>query len=64
MGLKSMQERGRMQEGMVADITIFDPKTIRDNSTYAKGTHGTIGDLKEAIIKQAEDDTFAPHGNN
>jgi len=24
MGLKAMHERGRMQEGMVADITIFD----------------------------------------
>jgi len=36
--LDAMQERGRMQKGMVADITIFDPKTITDNSTYAKGT--------------------------
>ena len=26
-------------------------------------THGTIGELKDAIIKQAEDDTFAPHGS-
>jgi len=25
---------------------------------------GAMGDLKEAIIKQAEDDTFAPHGND
>lgn len=42
-GLKAMQERGRMQEGMVADITIIDPKTVRDNSTYAKGTKPTTG---------------------
>jgi len=43
MGLKSMQVRGRMQEGMVADITIFDPKTVRDNATYAKGTLPSSG---------------------
>ena len=43
MGLKSMQERGRMQEGMVADITMFDPKTVKDNATYAKGTLPSTG---------------------
>jgi hypothetical protein len=43
MGLKSMQERGRMQKGMVADITIFDPKTVTDNATYAKGTLPSTG---------------------
>ena len=42
-GLKAMQERGRMQEGMVADITIFDPETITDNSTYAKGAIPSSG---------------------
>ncbi len=42
-GLKAMQERGRMQEGMVADITIFDPDTITDNATYAKGTIPSSG---------------------
>jgi hypothetical protein len=43
MGLKSMQVRGRMQEGMVADITMFDPETVRDNATYAKGTLPSTG---------------------
>jgi N-acyl-D-glutamate deacylase len=43
MGLKAMQERGRMQEGMVADITIFDPETVTDNATYAKGTIPSTG---------------------
>ena len=43
MGLKAMQERGRLQKGMVADITIFDPETITDNSTYAKGTIPSSG---------------------
>ena len=38
LGLKAMRERGRMQEGMVADITIFDPETVTDKATYEKGT--------------------------
>ena len=42
-GLKAMQERGRMQKGMVADITIIDPKNVRENSTYADGTKPTTG---------------------
>ena len=45
LGLKSMQVRGRMQEGMVADITMFDPETVRDNATYAKGTLPSTGIL-------------------
>jgi hypothetical protein len=28
---------------MVADITIIDPATVRDNSTYAEGTKPTTG---------------------
>jgi hypothetical protein len=40
-----MQVSGRMQEGMVADITIFDPQTVTDNSTYAKGTLPSTGIL-------------------
>lgn len=39
-GLESMKVRGRMQEGMVADITIFDPETITDNATYILGENG------------------------
>ena len=38
-----MQVRGRMQKGMVADITIFDPETVTDNSTYEKGTLPSTG---------------------
>jgi hypothetical protein len=38
MGLKSMQQRGRLQKGMIADITIFDPETVTDRATYEKGT--------------------------
>jgi N-acyl-D-glutamate deacylase len=42
-GLKAMQERGRMQEGMVADITIFDPEKVTDNATYKNGTIPSTG---------------------
>ncbi|TDQ19019.1 N-acyl-D-glutamate deacylase/dihydroorotase [Algoriphagus boseongensis] len=43
MGLKAMQVRGRMQEGMVADITIFSPENVKDNATYEKGTTPSTG---------------------
>jgi len=43
MGLKAMQKRGRIQAGMVADITIFDPQTVTDNATFAKGTLPSSG---------------------
>ncbi len=39
-GVESMKLRGRMQEGMVADITIFDPETATDNATYKAGEQG------------------------
>jgi N-acyl-D-aspartate/D-glutamate deacylase len=42
-GLEAMKVRGRLQKGMVADITILDPETVRDNATYAKGTLPTTG---------------------
>ena len=39
-GIKAMDVRGRVQEGMVADITIFDPETVTENATYSKGKSG------------------------
>ncbi len=39
-GLEFMKVRGRMQEGMVADITIFDAENITDNATYKLGENG------------------------
>ena len=39
-GLEAMQERGRLQVGKVADITIFDAKTITENSGFKVGQHG------------------------
>jgi N-acyl-D-glutamate deacylase len=49
MGLKALQVRGRMQKGMVADITIFDPQTVKDNATYAKGTLPSTG-IQHVIV--------------
>ena len=39
-GIEAMKVRGRMQEGMVADITIFDPEAVTDNGTYTVGENG------------------------
>jgi N-acyl-D-aspartate/D-glutamate deacylase len=35
--------KGRLQEGADADITVFDAKTIRDNSTFAKPMEPSTG---------------------
>jgi len=39
-GVTGLQVRGRMQEGMVADITIFDPDTVTEHATFEMGTSG------------------------
>ncbi|MBD0404130.1 aminoacylase [Flammeovirga sp. EKP202] len=39
-GLEAMQVRGRIQEGMVADITIFDPENVADQATYKMKQQG------------------------
>ena len=39
-GIKAMQVRGRMQEGMVADITIFDPAKVTNHADYGAGKQG------------------------
>jgi N-acyl-D-aspartate/D-glutamate deacylase len=43
MGLKAMQERGLLQETMVADITIFDPLKISYQATYKNGLAESTG---------------------
>ena len=48
-GLKFMQERGRIQTGMVADIVVFDPETFTDNSTYEQGAIPSTG-MKAVIV--------------
>lgn len=39
-GLNAMQERGRMQEGMVADIVVFDAEDVRENATFKARNQG------------------------
>ena len=48
-GLKAMQERGRIQTGMVADIVVFDPELVTDNSTYENATVPSTG-FKAVIV--------------
>ena len=48
-GLKFMQERGRIQTGMVADIVVFDPELFTDNSTYENGAIPSTG-MKAVIV--------------
>lgn len=39
-GLQDMKDRGRVQIGKVADLTLFDPQTVTDNATYKAGENG------------------------
>jgi len=39
-GLEQMKVRGRLQEGMVADIVIFDVDSVAEGSTYKAGENG------------------------
>ena len=39
-GIQQMCERGKMQEGMIADITVLDPETVQENSDYGPGENG------------------------
>jgi N-acyl-D-glutamate deacylase len=48
-GLKAMQERGRMQPGMVADIVVFHPEKFQDNSTYENGSIPSTG-MKSVLV--------------
>ena len=41
VGLKAMQDRGRMQEGKIADITIFNPDTVAETSSMKEGERGS-----------------------
>ena len=43
MGLESMSERGKVQENAIADLVVFNPETVTDNSTYRKGTLPSTG---------------------
>ena len=42
-GVTQMKTKGRLQEGMDADIVLFDPKTVTDNSTMLNGALPSTG---------------------
>jgi hypothetical protein len=42
-GVAEMASKGRLKVGADADITIFDPKTVRDNSTIKQGALPATG---------------------
>jgi len=39
-GLQDMKDRGRVQVGKIADLTLIDPEKVTDNSTMKKGEQG------------------------
>jgi hypothetical protein len=39
-GLVAMQERGRVQVGMIADLTLFNAETVAPRATYKAGENG------------------------
>ena len=39
-GLEAMKERGRVQVGKVADLTLFNPSTVAARATYKVGENG------------------------
>ncbi len=39
-GLEAMKQRGRVQVGKVADLTLFDPQTVKARATYKTGENG------------------------
>ena len=39
-GLEAMKERGRVQVGKVADLTLFDPDKVAARATYKQGENG------------------------
>jgi len=38
-----MKKKGRLQVGMDADITVFDPETVADVGTYEKPNQPAVG---------------------
>jgi dihydroorotase len=45
----SMKKKGRIRAGADADITIFDPATVRDRSTYERGKVPSEG-IRHVIV--------------
>jgi dihydroorotase/N-acyl-D-amino-acid deacylase len=36
-------DRGILRPGMMADVTVFDPKTVKDVATYSDPLHYSLG---------------------
>lgn len=43
-GLEAMKERGRVQVGKIADLTLFNPQTVKTNATYKAGENRPAAD--------------------
>lgn len=46
----SMKRRGRLQVGMFADITLFDPATVGDKADYPTGTNSLPSEGIEYVL--------------
>ncbi len=63
----ALQRKGRLQEGMDADIIVFDPETVADKATFQEPCQLSVG-MKHVIvngtfvIKDAELDVYARPG--
>ncbi len=44
-----LADRGRIVEGAVADLVVFDPETIIDTATFTEPTLGPIG-IAEVVV--------------
>jgi hypothetical protein len=69
VGLEALQLRGRMQPGMIADITIFNPETVAESSSMKEGERGLFTKGIEyvmvngqLIIENGVSDTLARAG--
>jgi N-acyl-D-glutamate deacylase len=62
-----MKKKGRLQEGMDADIVVFDPETISDVGTYEKPNQPAVGVHTVLVngglvVQNGELILDAPHG--
>jgi len=48
-GNLKIRERGALQAGNFADVVVFDPRTIRDNATYAE-PHQYASGMRDVIV--------------
>jgi dihydroorotase len=46
----SAHRKGRLQEGAVADIVVFDPATVADKATYRAALTPSVG-MKHVLVR-------------